>query len=223
MLRRYPYGGHIRLNLYLAPFMCMVIAYGATTLLAWCARRGWRTERVLRGSLVTLVLLCGVCILRDLATPYKNKSDLRARGFAQWFWFNAEHEGEVVCLKTDLGIDFSPETSQELNFSAQYFCNLRIYSPRHAADIPVCWEAISASHPLRCVVYRATGFPFDEDALQSWLTAMQREYSLEGLEDYPMARQSKEGPVTGVDHVQVFRFVPRRSTPTTFAAAMKRR
>src|SRR5262249_37280749 len=28
LMKRYPYGGHIRLNLYLAPFMCMTMGYG---------------------------------------------------------------------------------------------------------------------------------------------------------------------------------------------------
>src|SRR5262249_12869893 len=79
-MKRYPYGGHVRLNLYLAPFMCMVIGYGAATMLAWAARRRWDAALSLNGFLGVLALVGVVCMGRDLATPYKNISDQRARG-----------------------------------------------------------------------------------------------------------------------------------------------
>ena len=37
LMKRYPYGGAVRLNLYLAPYMCLTIGYGAAALLAWLA------------------------------------------------------------------------------------------------------------------------------------------------------------------------------------------
>src|SRR5262249_31178028 len=107
-MQRFPYGGHIRLNLYMGPWMCMLIGLGMTVLLAGPARRGWRVGPALRGMVVILALVGGATIARDLAGPYKNVSDQRMRAFAEWFWYNAEHDGEVACVKTDLGQVFSP-------------------------------------------------------------------------------------------------------------------
>ncbi len=211
-LRRFPYGGNIRLNFYMAPFLCMLIGYGMAVLLTWAARRGWRPERWLFGTLATLALVGGVTVARDLATPYKNAGDERARAFAQWFWFNAEREGEAVCVKTDLGRNFSPDTYRQLSFSAEYLCNQRIYSPRRAAGEPVQWEQIAATHPLRCVLYRCPSYPFDEDALQDWLDEMQDKYDLISHESIPQVRLRNTGKELCTDYVEIFRFVPR-TTP----------
>jgi hypothetical protein len=209
LLRRFPYGGHIRLNLYMAPLMCLLIGYGLTVLLAWCARRGWRAERGLVIVLVLLALVGGGTVVRDLAGPYKNISDERARAFAQWFWYNAEHDSEVACVKTDLGLDFSPDSYHDLSFSAEYLCNQRIYSPRHAAGEPIRWDRISDSHPLRCVLYRAPHYDFDEYALRTWLDEMQKTYDLVGHETYPQVRLRTTGRILCVDYLEIYRFVPK--------------
>jgi hypothetical protein len=209
LLRRFPYGGHIRLNLYMAPLLCLLIGYGLAVLLAWCARRGWRTDRALTAVLVLLALVGGGTVARDLATPYKNISDERARAFAQWFWYNAEHDSEVACVKTDLGLDFSPDAYRHLCFSAEYLCNQRIYSPRHAASEPVRWDRISDTRPLRCVLYRAPHYDFDEDALRAWLDEMRKTYDLAGHETYPQVRLRTTGRLLCVDYLEIYRFVPK--------------
>jgi hypothetical protein len=211
LLKRYPYGGHIRLSLYLAPFMCMVIGYGAAALLAWLARRGRNATAVATGFLAVLVVVGAVCILRDLAGPYKNVSDQRARGFAQWFWFSESQKSEVACLTSDLGVILSPDQFSELNFSAQYLCNQRIYSPRHAARRPVAWDQVSAGHPLVCVFFRSALMRFDDAKYQAWLHDMLRKYDLVGRDSLPSLRSTKSGVVCDFDSIEVFRFVPRAS------------
>jgi hypothetical protein len=214
-MQRFPYGGHIRLNLYMAPWMCMLIGYGLAVLLALAARRGWRPEPWLKGTLIVLALVGGATVVRDLATPYKNISDQRVRAFAEWFWYNTEHDSEVACVKTDLGQDFSPDTFHQLCFSAEYLCNQRIYSPRHAAGEPIHWDQVSAKHPLRCVLYRSPQYTFDETAFHDWLDEMQESYVLESRETYPQVRLKNTGRVVGVDYLEIFRFVPRGSVPTS--------
>jgi hypothetical protein len=214
VLRRYPYGGPIRLNFYLAPFTCMVIAYGASALLARLARRRRGALAATHVALLGLAVVGLTCVVRDFASPYKNVSDARARGFAQWFWFNAEQGGEVACLTSDLGITFAPEQFAKINFSAQYLCNQRIYSPRHAAGEPVRWDRISPARPLRCVYYRVNALPFDERAFAAWLEDMQSRYELHDRESYPAVRIGKMGDVRFVDAIEIFRFVPREGSET---------
>jgi hypothetical protein len=208
-MQRFPYGGHIRLNLYMAPWMCLLIGLGMTVLLAWPARRGWRVRPWLGGMLVVLALWGVGTIVRDLDKPYKNVSDERMRAFAQWFWYNAEYDGEVACVKTDLGQVFSPGTFSELSFSAEYLCNQRIYSPRHAAGAPIRWETISTKHPLRCVLYRDPLLPFSEEAFQAWLAEMEAHFLLDSHERYPLVRIKNTGLIVHVDYLEIFRFVPR--------------
>jgi hypothetical protein len=217
LLRRFPYGGHIKLNLWLAPLMCILIGYGMAVLLAWLARRGWRPGWWLGTALMVLAIAGAGAVIRDLAGPYKSVCDQRNRAFAEWFWYSAEHEAEVACVKTDLGRDFSPDTYRQLSFSAEYLCNQRIYSPRHAAAEPVHWERISTTHPLRCVLYRCPSFPFDDDAYQAWLREMQESYELVSRETYPQVRLKNRGDllnytdskVAAVDSVEILRFVPK--------------
>jgi hypothetical protein len=222
LMRRFPYGGAIRLNLYMAPFMCMLIGYGMTVLGAWFARRSWRTGPPLT-AVVTLLALVGVfTVARDLAWPYKNISDRQYRAFAEWFWNSAEKDAEVACLKTDLGRDFSPDAYHHLCWSAEYLCNQRIYSPRHAAREPIHWERISATHPLRCVLYRAPHYDFDEDAFQAWLDEMQEKYELVGHESYPQVRLKNTGSELCVDYLEIYRFVPKAAQEKNTATAVTR-
>jgi hypothetical protein len=212
LMKRFPYGGHIRLCLFLAPFMCMLIGYGMTVLLAWAARRGWKPLPCLVTPMVGLALVGAATIVRDLAGPYKNISDEQQRAFAQWFWDNAESDAEVADVKTDLGRDFSPDTYRELSFAAEHLCNHCIYSPRRSRGEPLHWDRVSASHPLRCVLYRSPRFPFDEEAFESWLREMQETYDLVSRDRFPQIRLKNTGKVLCVDYVEIFKFVPRPSS-----------
>ena len=56
LLRRFPYGGAIRLNLYMAPLMCMLIGYGLTVVGVGWVRLGWRPGPSLTITLTLLAL-----------------------------------------------------------------------------------------------------------------------------------------------------------------------
>jgi Dolichyl-phosphate-mannose-protein mannosyltransferase len=218
-MQRFPYGGHARLNLWIAPLLCLLIGYGMTVLLEWVARRGWRPGPWLATVLALLALTGAATAVRDLAGPYKNISDEQQRAFAQWFWYNAESEAEVADIKTDLGRDFSPKTYQELCFVAEHLCNRRIYSPRRSSGEPIHWDRISATHPLRCVLYRAPAYPFDEDAFQSWLREMQETYDLVSRDRFPQVRLKNTGKVSCVDYVEIFCFVPKTERAAAVGAS----
>ncbi len=220
-LRRYPYGGAFKFVVYLGPLVCMVLAYGMAETAAWLARRGQRRALFVYAPLIFLVVVGSIVIARDLAWPFKSRADQQACGFAQWFWCNMERKGEVVCLKSDLNLNFTPRLCKRLNLSAEYFCNQRIYSPRRAAGADVAWDKISAEHPLFCVQYRSLCVAFDDKACQDWLAEMQRDYVLLSRVTYPMIRQDKrETVVRENDFVEVFEFVPRLSSSSLAAATM---
>jgi hypothetical protein len=206
-VHRYPYGGHVRMTLYLGPVFCILAALGAAALVARFARP--RTNRPLTALLFLLLLLAAGELLRDLSHPYKTMTTVRARSFAQWFWFEMAPNGELVCVYTDLKKDLSPGT-YEYGWSSMYLCNQRIYSPRHARGDPPNLDRVSAEWPLRCVLFRSGAEERDSRPLDLWLEEMQAHYKLVDRDTYPCVAYDKwdEHP-RGIDRIEVYTFVPK--------------
>jgi hypothetical protein len=206
---------------HLAPLICILAGLGASAWVHRLAARPRLGRVALAGCLALLGLVGAGCVVRDLAHPYKTQSDQRARAFAQWFWPCAGFEGEAVCLKTDLGLEFSSKAYHELSWSAMYLCNQRIYSPRHAAGKPFRPDLVSAGHPLRCVLYRDPEYPCDEATVDRWLADMGRRYRLAAREVYPLPRFDKrESRLVKLDHIEIFTFVPRTEAVTSERRAL---
>lgn len=211
-MKVYPYGGHIKFFHHVSPLIAILVGLGASAWLGWWARKG-KAKFVLHSFRTLVILLAAVgivLIVRDVTHPCKTKSDLRARAFAQWFWPTAAFQGEVACVTTDLGQDFSPEVWTELTWAAMYVCNKRIYSSADAWVKPPDWERISDDWPLRCVVYRVPHLEFDEQALARWLKDMQSRYKLLGRESYPFPRYDRrQKRLVTVDYIDIYKFVPK--------------
>jgi hypothetical protein len=171
-------------------------------------RRGGHARVPLCCVLGILALLGLGSLGRDLTHPYKSGTTLRARDFARWFWFDLAHDGELVCLETDLKQNLSPGTF-EWGWSALYLCNQRIYSPRHARGEPARLDRVSADWPLRCVLFRSATEERDAKPLDHWLQTMQTDYELVSHDKYPFAIYDKwDKSPRGMDFVEVFKFVP---------------
>jgi hypothetical protein len=220
-LRLYPYGGHIRLAIYLGPAVCLLFAAG----LADFRRRFHRLLSQPRADVATLIVLGLIglgSIARDVACPWKSRSDERARAFAEWFWPSAEFDGEVACLHTDLKQDFVRGADSRPVCGAQYVCNQFIYSARRRADRPPDFDRVRIGCPLRCVQYRIGDdrFLFDKPGFEHWLTEMETRFALAGRETYAIPRYDKRDAVlVTVDHIDVLRFVPRSETQSLHTAS----
>lgn len=212
LLGRYPYGGHVKFAQYLSPAICLLIGVGGAAILAWHERRTQRAGRALAIALAISSLVAWGTMARDFVYPYKSRTDLRYRDFARWFWFNMESAGEAVCLKTDLGEEFSPATYHELGWSAMYLCNQQIYSPRHARGGAPDLDRVSDDWPLRCVEFRAQVHPYDAAAHDAWLEKMRERYDLVSQDTYPFPCYDQRGrKLLCLDAIEVYKFVPRGS------------
>jgi len=221
--QRYPYGGQAKMTMYLGAVICLFAGLGTAELLArLVAVRGPR--RILTNMVVAgLMLLAVGSMARDFWKPGKTLSDLRARDFARWFWLNAEYNAEVACLKTDLNLSFAPQIYQELNWSAMYLCNQRIYSPRHARKEPLQLDRVAADRPLRCVEYCVPSLESDDAARQLWLDEMCRRYDMVGRETFPFVRYNKkERDVVCVECLEVYKFVPKTTADSTLPSLSSR-
>jgi hypothetical protein len=208
-LHQFPYGGHMRMSLYMGSVFCLLISLGATAWLAWHAARRSSAAAPLRIVLGLLVLVAAGTLLHDIAHPYKSGTTLRARDFARWFWHDLAQDSELVCLQTDLKEDASPGTFP-WGWSSLYLCNQRIYSPRHARGEPPQLNRVSAEWPLRCVLYRSGTQERDATAVERWLARKQADYRLVARDKYPFPIYDKHELSRGeVDYIEVFKFVPR--------------
>jgi hypothetical protein len=209
-VQRYPYGGHVRVVLYLMPFVCLLAGLGWATVLAWFAQR--RPERAgwVPAILIALTLIPIGSALRDVATAGKTPSDVRARAFARWFWFEEARQAELVCLKTDWHLDLAPNAF-DYGYSALYLCNQRIYSARHRRGAAPQLERTSVQRPLRCVLYHSTCYPPDRQALDAWLDKMKPQWRLIARRSYPLTHADrKDWPILDQATLEVFEFAPRQ-------------
>jgi hypothetical protein len=172
--QRFPYGGHPKFSMYLAPIICLVAGQGVALL-----------PKRPRGVVIISLLLGAIAvgsIARDVTHPYKAPSDQHARQLARTLWPDLAQRGEVMCMHRDLGINFSPKTFTDLNWSAQYLCNQVIYRP--AEDNP-------DTGLLQIVQYRDEKQPYDQPAFEAWLSEMQRQRPLIEHTEHQLPRYDK--------------------------------
>jgi hypothetical protein len=235
VMRRYPYGGHVKFSMYVAPMIYILFGVGIAALLGLDLRKG-KTAAFVRNFRIVLILaaVLGVAaITRDLLHPYKTKSDQRARAFAQWFWPNANFEDQAVDIKDDLGQEFSKGTWHDLSWSAMYLANKYIYGPpcspaaggrscvpaRHSTKAsgdarPTRSEDIRPANlpqpqqkVLRCVLYRDPLQDFDQTAFDQWLAQMKQDHPYLGRDVYPFVRMDKrERRIVTIDYVEIYKF-----------------
>lgn len=210
-LQRYPYGGHVRVAMFLAPVICLMAGLGLSWLVEQLAARHSGSSKPAVVVCAALALLAVGSIGRDLSHPYRSESDRQIRDFARWFWVTKSLDGELVCLKTDLKTEFCPPLP-EGDDSALYLCNQRIYSPRHAQQTSASLDQVSATHPLRCVRFLSTRHEQDERAFQQWLAEIQTRYVPTGREDHRFPILTRTGRVVYVQSVELYEFVPRTKT-----------
>jgi hypothetical protein len=190
VLRRYPYGMSVRTVQFLVPPILLLASAGA----AWlCSRR--RKIPGLRWIIPALVALSvGIGLWRlgrDLGHPYWARWHHTSREFARWFWNELAVDGELVCVRTDLGIPFRPGRWQ-YDGADQYLCHQRIYSERHRRGLPPRWAAVSAARPLRCVLLNR--MPGEVPAFERWIETHRDRYRLGEVRTYHASRGSALEP-----------------------------
>ena len=206
-LRRYPYGGSAngasaRVMQYAAPGICLLAGLGAAALLE-SLRRPRARGLAIGSALLGLAAVGLVPAARDVMHPYRAVPAQRARDFARRFWPEVGRGAEVACLRWDFGV--GGWDSIHLGRPVA-LCNQAIYSPARRAGGPR-WDAISADHPLRCVL--ADARPADGPAVASWLEGMAGHFDLRDRRAI-VADLAEPGARPRPERYEVFEFAPQR-------------
>lgn len=203
-MRAYPYGESERLMQFEGPMVCLLAGYGLARSIGRFRRPGSYRKAAL-GCLVGFGAIGVGATLFDIAHPYRSPADLRAREFARWFWVEAGRDAELACVLTDLGLDFEGGPPHD-GRSADYLTYQKIYSSRHREGKPLDWSSLSATRPLRCVIY--DGVPVDSPLFGRWMGRMARHYRLTGVQTYRVNAGVAGKSVSSEDHLAVLEFVP---------------
>jgi hypothetical protein len=208
-IERYPYGGYARTSQHLAPMICLLAGAGVARIISRL-RRDSVQRAALIAPVVALVAFAIGLMTRDLLCPFRTEHDRRVREFARWFWSDKAINAEVVCACTDLKQPFFRHTYLWRGI-AQYLCNQRIYSPKsRQTHNRANWEAVSAEHPLRCVVFSRPGLSRDESAFTAWLDDMRSRFTWVRHERNDFYKPHDHGP--DIERIEVYEFVPRSDT-----------
>ena len=82
ILNKYPFGDSARITLHLAPFICILMAYGLVQIFDWIRAPQWRAR--LHLAYFVLLLGCGLTgVVRDGLKPYKTEHDRDVRLLAR--------------------------------------------------------------------------------------------------------------------------------------------
>jgi hypothetical protein len=203
-LGRYPYGGSARTMQYVAPAIILMAGLGAAVLLARLPRPEWR-ERAPRLVLVALFAV-GIGMMGwDVAHPYKEPSDRSSRDFARRFWTDESVGAELICARTDLRLPLDRLVWQG-DRAALYLCHQAIYSERHHARSLPRFDRLSASHPLRVVVFNPT--PEDVAVMARWVSANAGRFAFRFRREHVLNPGMMRGRASCEEHYAVYEFTP---------------
>ncbi|MCI0638076.1 MAG: glycosyltransferase family 39 protein [Gemmataceae bacterium] len=208
-LHRFPLGGHVKFGLYWAPAVALFAGTALAALCGWLDRNRAARPVFFCTILGLLAVFAAGAMARDLIRPCKTRSDERGRDLARWLWFDAAHDGPVLCLHRDLGRNFTKDATSRLNWSASFYCNEAIYSPRHARKERVTPEQLQKAKTIRVVEFRPSHLEYDETGQRQWLRDMQQRFELVSRQAFPLSRYDhcERGPMN-VDVVEVYLFRP---------------
>lgn len=210
-IRSYPYGGEARQMQFVVPSICLLAGLGGATHLSAIPSRRFRQSTTY--SVIFVLALTAVVLLRnDIVHPYRYLYDQQVRDFARQFWPAQTRDAEVICMRWDLGI--AEQSSMNLR-TAIYLCNEAIYSPQRRAG-GARWNAVTANHPLRGVLYHDTRA--DNPEVLSWLSKMRTLYDLRTTKRIEL---ETSGALAGsmTERLMIYDFIPKSSRSDVPGAA----
>jgi hypothetical protein len=180
-LGQYPYGGAPRITQYLVPSICLLGGLGAAEILSRVCARSWRRRLPWVGMAALATIGAGL-MARDLAQPFRVRSDEDSRRFAREFWAADRRFALLVCPKSDLGVVFQPKLWTS-GMSAVYLFHRGMYAQREARPgiLDANW-ARRDGRTVRLVLF--DGIPRDNLLFEQWLAQVRVCYQIGSCDEF---------------------------------------
>jgi hypothetical protein len=171
-LHRYPYGGSGRVFQHIVPAICVLMALGASQVIAWIHREAWRFRGHARVAGALALLGVGILGL-SIARPYKQKFDREIRDLAEVVSNKSVDVGELQCLASDCREEFARAAFIKAGGPrVQLLCNRRIVHERMLAEHRVETNSV---RPLRYALFRPLDEESDPAERVAWLRRMEQQ------------------------------------------------
>ena len=216
-LGQYPYGGAPRLTQYLAPSICVLTGLGASAVVVRLSP-GARRRRALALSLIMLAGIGVFLVVRDLCEPYRVRGDLETRQFARRFWWQNGGEPELVCVKSDLGLNFQPHLWNR-GMSAVYLFHRGMFARPRPGQRDMEFTTGGVRRAARLVFFDE--LPRDNLLFEKWLAQIRCAYQVEPPRDYTV-NPGKPGELWLRDRYAVLDIVPLGMAEQRVAGAVSR-
>lgn len=196
----YPYGGSVRVSIFMAPAFCLLMGHGLAACLARLPEMPRRT-----GVFASCSLLFGFAafgVARDFGQPFKSEGDVRALEFADWL---VEHSlpGETIvgwCNQKDGAPDF-----HGLGGS---MARLRVQLRQAGLEVPWLDRAGQESLPIDMrgkPVFWVLAYTDDNDTEMPF-PAADWAILLERLEEYELLPDAYPHPFHKAEGIVAYRF-----------------
>lgn len=206
-MHRYPYGGSARTMQYVAPSINLMAGLGGAAILARIPQAAWR-DRVIVGVFSSLLAIGAGMMAWDIAFPYKTWFFQSSRSLARHVWTTESKNAELVCARVDLRLPLNAFRWQQ-DREVSYLCHRAIYGPRTLSDVRPRYELITATHPLRVVMFNETRC--DARMMATWLESHSSEYMLRDRREYKLDQAFRRGKSSVTDRYVIYEMIPRES------------
>jgi hypothetical protein len=175
-MHRYPFGGHPRMSMYVAPVFCIAIGMGIDNLL-----KILKMDRR-AGREVTLIILACILsgqILKDCIEPSHGPTPQKTSTFARWFW--SEYGKDVRLMS--VAEAWSKNDPAIHGMTRHYECFRLMYGSHLMIDNQIIPEHIDQLTGLVLVSRHPS---LDEPFLQQWKVNLGKKYQVLAHQFFPV-------------------------------------
>jgi hypothetical protein len=171
---KYPYGGSVRVSIFMAPAFCLLAGLGLESLL-----RRALPERRLPAALVATGLLMGLLavggIVADVRNPFKTASDAENRRAIDWLRESTGDDDRWIVFSREDGAKHAPDISTWSGTALRFFYYVDRFAPVEVQAAPRPQEIDSrGAGRTWLLVYRDDKRAFPQRLLASYLERLER-------------------------------------------------
>lgn len=196
----YPYGGSIRVSIFMAPAFCLLMGHGLAITIQRLKLPAQRFSS--HAICILLFAFAALGLFRDLQQPFKSEGDRRAAEFATWMQENVDGEQAIYgwCVQKNGAPDFHGLGGSMARLRVQL----------RQAGVEVDWLDTSAQNSFAS--HQTTGVPFwvlayiDDNDTDMPFPELEFQAALESLVSLDLISERMDFPFYKAERIGLYRF-----------------